>query len=79
MNVFRVARVPIIREGSTWKRNRVTVEAFPPLQYPGERHLPGFVVMDSEPVSDPMLTPFRAEQLGRALIEAARIARRKPR
>lgn len=69
-----IARVPIIRESKAWKGNRVVVTVFP-----RTRELPGFVTMECEPVSDPMLTPFRAEQLGRALVAAAKAAKRKPR
>lgn len=69
----RVARVPIVREFKAWKGNAVVVEAFP-----RTHEMPGFVAIACVPVSDPALTPFRAEQLGRALIKAARIARRKP-
>lgn len=72
-----VARVPIIRELPSWRGNRVTVEAFTRWKVRGERDLPGFVVMDCEPVSDPMFTPAHAEQLGRALLAAAKIARRR--
>lgn len=73
----RVASVPIVRECDSWRGNRVRVEAYTRIKYAGEREMPGFVTMDCEPVSDPMLTAARAEQLGRALIKAAKIARRR--
>jgi hypothetical protein len=67
-------RVPIIREFASWKSNRVTVVAYPRLRQPGEPPIPGFVTLTAEPVGDPMLTPARADQLGRALIAAAKVA-----